>query len=353
MKVLVVIPSLRCGGAERVVSILSHEWSRNHEVVVAVFDASEQFFACGGRLQDVGLPAKKSVLGKVSNALKRIVRLRSLIKRERPQRIICFTESANFPALIAACSLWQQQRVTVSVHCDPIHILRIQRWLIAFGYGMAHRVVAVSRGTHTALAAFGVPQHKLQTIYNPLPLGHNLRCNDAPTAAPKQYILAVGRLEPCKGFDLLLSAFAQLVTRDVHLVILGEGSQRKRLEAMARSLSVTKRVHMPGALFDMAPWYQHAVCFVMSSRTEGFSNVLLEAMGSGCPVVSFACPYGPLELIEHGVNGCLVDLENTQELAKAIDKLVTDESLRARLASNAQRRIAALTVEHIAPQWLE
>jgi glycosyltransferase involved in cell wall biosynthesis len=98
-------------------------------------------------------------------------------------------------------------------------------------------------------------------------------------------------------------------------------------------------------------WYRRASIFVLSSRKEGFGNVLIEAMAMGCAVVSFDCPYGPAEIIKDGIDGILVENQNTRRLSQAIQKLIEDEELRSTLANEAIKVRERYSIDKIANEW--
>jgi glycosyltransferase involved in cell wall biosynthesis len=152
----------------------------------------------------------------------------------------------------------------------------------------------------------------------------------------KRTILAVGRLTKIKGFDVLLQAFAKLIQRrelDLHLLILGEGEERPRLEELAKRLGVSNRVFMPGFQENPYPYFVRAEVFVLSSRWEGLGMVLVEAMALGLPVIATDCPYGPRELTEEGQYGVLVPPNNATALAEAAYTLITSAERRATLGT--------------------
>jgi GalNAc-alpha-(1->4)-GalNAc-alpha-(1->3)-diNAcBac-PP-undecaprenol alpha-1,4-N-acetyl-D-galactosaminyltransferase len=351
MKILVVISTLRYGGAQRVVSLLTREWAKDHEVTLAVFDTSTQGFPYAGAVVDLRSAAADHVWAKACKLIARSVRLTRLFRLERPDRIISFMESANFPSIVAALLTRSLVRLRVSVRVDPMRLSALQRMLIRWWYRCPERVIAVSSGVRVSLIRMGLPAGTVSAIPNPVVIPH------APTGSPSsplesQFILGVGRLHPQKGFDRLIRAFSEVPRRDVHLAILGDGAEHERLATLARELGIDERVHLKGAVGDVVSWYRHAECFVLSSRYEGWPNVIGEAMANGCPVVSYDCRYGPSEIIEHDRSGLLVADGDIDGLAAAISRVVGDDALRTRLAAEGRSRVRLFMLENIAPRWL-
>jgi glycosyltransferase involved in cell wall biosynthesis len=166
--------------------------------------------------------------------------------------------------------------------------------------------------------------------------------------------MAMGRLERPKGFDLLIQAFAQIAVRhqNWNLVILGEGSERAELQQMIESLGLSDRIALKGFVENPGASLARADLFVLSSRWEGLSMAVMEALAIGLPVISFDCPSGPAEMIDHGRNGLLVEPENVGLLAKAMDRLIDDKSLRKSLAQQASKSVRKkFGVDHIVDQW--
>ena len=167
------------------------------------------------------------------------------------------------------------------------------------------------------------------------------------TPAGASLMLAVGTKPHQKGFDRLLAAFARLAPRHPswHLVILGldpaSGSHRRAVADLVAQWQadplLRQRVHLPGPVGNVADWYGACDLFVLSSRYEGFPNVLLEAMVSGCACLACACPTGPEEIVRHGQDGWLVPAEaDAALLERELERLIDDPLLRRRLGSEAR-----------------
>jgi glycosyltransferase involved in cell wall biosynthesis len=137
------------------------------------------------------------------------------------------------------------------------------------------------------------------------------------------------------------------------LEIWGEGVQRENLESLRDELGLRERVRFPGLTKENYKTMSRADIFVLSSRTEGWSLVVGEAMACGLPVVSFDCPSGPSEMIQDGVNGLLVPPENIQELSSSLERLMASGELRNTLGEQARKITESYSLNKIVQSWEE
>ena len=169
----------------------------------------------------------------------------------------------------------------------------------------------------------------------------------------KKRVIAVGRYVYQKGFDLLLQAWSKIEKEhdDWQLAIFGDGD-RTPYEQLMKQLNIDKsRCHLNGPTSKIQQEYVNSSLFVFSSRFEGFGMVLVEAIACGLPVVSFACPCGPKDIVKHGEDGFLVENGNVEALADSLSRLMNDESLRCSMSQAAQRNAQRFNLEHIAERW--
>jgi glycosyltransferase involved in cell wall biosynthesis len=193
-------------------------------------------------------------------------------------------------------------------------------------YPWAAHVVAVSRGAAEDLArTSGLPRDRVHVVYNPVItpgiMARARQSPDHPWFAPGQppVILGVGRLTRQKDFATLIRAFAELRRcRAGRLMILGEGAERPRLEALAAELGVSAEVALPGFRDDATACMAGSALFVLSSAWEGLPTVLIEALAAGTRVVSTDCPSGPREILQEGRLGALVPVGDSAALARAM-----------------------------------
>ena len=166
-------------------------------------------------------------------------------------------------------------------------------------------------------------------------------------------VIAVGRYVYQKGFDLLLQAWATIEKQflDWELVVFGDGNHEPYEHQMKELGIDRKRCHLNGPTADIQKEYVNSSVFAFSSRFEGFGMVLVEAMACGLPVVSFACPCGPKDIVRDGEDGFLVENGNVDDLAQQLMKLMADDNLRMVFAHRAHQNVQRFNMEHIALRW--
>ncbi len=353
-KILVVVPSLARGGAERTVSRLTLEWERGgHDVSVAVFNAVNQAYRHGGRLLDLGAPARPRGFARLfsapRNLIVRALKLRRLLRTNHFDHVFAFMESANIPVLIASLGLPARERLVVSVRGNPGRMPWFHKAAAFCLYGIASRVVTVSKGAESRLAGM-VPGlgGRVETIHSPVDPVDVVEKSTEPEGG----FFAAGRLVRGKGFDRMLRIFAGADLPGVMLRIAGEGPEFARLESSIRALGLEDRVKLLGALDDPLPEMRRALAFLMTSEHEGFPVALIEAMACGCPVVAFDCDFGPREAFRDGVEGFLVPPADDAGFARSMERIARDMALRAAMARAASLRAADFDAGSIAARWL-
>jgi glycosyltransferase involved in cell wall biosynthesis len=256
----------------------------------------------------------------------------------------------NVLVLLATRGL--QVPILVSERIDPqMHSIGLF-WtkLRQLTYPLADRVVVQTEKAQNYFPA--KLQKKIIIVPNPVVLP-TPASQLSPNLSGQHSLIAIGRLVPQKGFDLLLTALAKLKDRypEWRLTILGEGASRPQLESLRAELGLSHLVDFLGEVKNPSTYLHQANLFVMSSRFEGFPNALCEAMACGLPVISTDCPSGPAEIIDNGKDGLLVENENVSALAIAMEKLMSDEGERKFLATNALVAIQRFSIEKVMLVW--
>lgn len=282
-------------------------------------------------------PAVRIVDFGKGRVIKALWPLACYLRRQRPRAMLSAMAHANSVAVLARALSMLPLRLVVSQRNTPSVMndgrggfaARVNDWLYPYLYRFADGICTVSEGVSDDLARHtGLARSRIVTIYNPF----DLERIEVRAAAPVHHpwfvepgppiVLAVGRLNPQKGFDTLIKAVALLrESRAVRLLILGEGAERGALQSLADSLGFDgDAFQMPGFVQEPHGYLARCDLFVLSSRFEGLPGVLIEAMACGAPVVSTNCPSGPDEILEHGRWGRLVAVDDVPALARAMDE---------------------------------
>lgn len=309
------------GGAERVWALVASGLSgRGHDVAFAVdFAADENEHLMAPEVH-------RFQLGRNHAGATRA--LAALLRRKQPEVAFAAIGASNMKLLAAkALSGWRGAAV-LSVHG---RFDAESRFLGRAGYAatpltsrLSDRTIAVSEDLRRYLIdRFHADAQRVVTIHNgvALPPAESLP-NAAALAAREDVVLAVGRLVPEKGFASLIDAFAKS-RRAKRLILLGEGPERARLEALVAAHGLSPRVELRGYVKDPSGVFATAKMLALSSRSEAFGNVVVEALAYGLPVVVTRCG-GPEEILEGGRHGKLVPIDDSDAMAGAIDETLAD-----------------------------
>ncbi len=194
------------------------------------------------------------------------------------------------------------------------------------------------------------PLKNMQVINNPLSFNSNIE----KSSLKEKIVLAVGRHSYQKGYDRLLSSWKKVVVAnsDWKLLIFGKKDNALGLEKMAKEMGLSDSVSFNDPVKNINEQYKKASVFVLPSRYEGFGMVLTEAMVHGVPCVSFDCPYGPSDIIDHNSDGFLVENGDIDAFALQIQKLINSEELRREMGEKAIEKVKKFKPEIVIPQWV-
>lgn len=340
MKLALVISSLGGGGGERIMLDLARGWiDRGHAVTIVTLSTPESdAYPVPDGAARVALDCMGDRGGRLAapfRLLQRVRRIRGALRAVQADVVIGFMVPTTVLALLAARDLGCPVMVYELVDPAMERVPPPYGWLRRRLYPGASAVLAqtpraqaslerIAPGSRVRVAPGFVPPFVLAQRREMLPEG-------APS------FLAVGRLAHQKGFDMLLRAFARIAAEipDWSLRVLGSGPLGDALAAQTTALGLGDRVTWIPR--HPAPWSfaTRPGVFVLSSRYEGFPNVLLEAMAVGLPPVAFDCPSGPGEIIRHGQNGVLVPCGDVDRLAVAMQEMALAPEVREQIAAAA------------------
>ena len=350
-KICLVIPSLQPGGMERVMSELAHYFCKQMDLEVHLL--------LYGIKRDVfyDLPENISIHRpsftfnnklRTWSTLRTIFWLRKEIKLLGANTILSFGELWNNFVLLSTLGL--KNPVFVSDRCQPnkslgkLHDL-LRNWL----YPKAAGVICQ---TQTAKEIYRNMFHheNFVVIGNPI---RNIEPN--PKIQKENIVLTVGRLIMSKHHDELIKMFAGINPVDWKMVIVGDDALRQknkaRLEQLVVDLEMHGKIELVGKRSDVDDFYNRAKIFAFTSSSEGFPNVIGEAMSAGLPVIAYDCIAGPSDLVENEKTGFLIPLYNKELFKKQLREMLLNENLRESMGNKAKQIIRQFSVESIGEKF--
>ena len=352
-RTLFVIYSIYGGGAERQMQyILKYIDRTKFEPHLFVF----RLFGGESKLVPRDVPLYGIREGLVPRTFFAIFSLLKLLEKIKPDRIVSFMYPANLVTLFVGWLLGKKvivgERTHLSAHFKECSFSFLWRPLVKFFYAKAGKITAVSGEVKSDLVRnFGLAPEKIEVIRSGADILWIRKKMLEKEAGPSGFVFTCGNLRSEKNHVFLLEAMAQL--QGIPLVIAGGGREKERrfLEKKAKELDVN--LTLAGFKENPYPLFRKAKVFVLTSRYEGFPNVVLEAMACGVPIAAVDCPGGIREIITPGETGVLVPPGDKDALAAAIKKIVNDDAFSRRLAENAEERIREFDIRTTVKKYEE
>jgi glycosyltransferase involved in cell wall biosynthesis len=284
-----------------------------------------------------------------------ILKLGKYLRKEKPNAVLASSWPYTAATILAVKLFGRNIRVVVSEHVDfrtnfyaskefTKKDIFLIKYLGKYIYGFADKVVGVSSGVIEGIIEItGLSQKKTMVINNPLRIFNRTNSFYDEIAIKNSFwqpgtkkILAVGRLTYQKSFEILIEAIGLILNREsIKLIIIGDGALRDELRAVTEYHGLFENILFAGSLANLDVFYSEADLFVMSSSSEGFGNVIVEALSFGVPVVSPECKSGPSEILGNGKWGTLVPVGDAAALAKGIEESLSREHDRVLLKQRA------------------
>ena len=349
IKLLIVTQHLEGGGAEKILSRLILNLYNEFDIVLVTF------YRKGRYLEELlSLPGLDyhCLNAESGNTLSFAVRLRRIIKKASPHKVLSFLYYPNIVTYLALIGLNTpyilSERSNHRLYLTNSFKHKVWRWLLNKAYLKAESIVAVSNECKKAIGSdFKVPGTKIITIYNGLSFPLLDRLKNEPVTdfgfnKDFSYIIAVGSINKAKNYPLLIESFFILHSKheNMRLIILGKGEMENEINMLITKLNLNEEIHLGGYCVNPYKYLKNASCYVLSSSWEGFPNALLEAMYINGHVVSTNCSTGPSEIISHEEDGLLCEMNNTEALATAMERMCFDDNFRKYVFENSRRKIA-------------
>jgi glycosyltransferase involved in cell wall biosynthesis len=352
-KLCLVIPSLQPGGMERVMSELATYFCGKPELEVhlILYGIKRDIFYSIPENIIIHKPQFEFDNAKRTwSTIRTIFFLRKQIKEIDPYKVLSFGELWNSFVLLSILGL--KYPVFVSDRCQPDKSLgalhdRLRNWLYPKAKGVICQT-EIAKNIYSKMF-----QHE-----NFVVIGNPIRKIEANPEIPKENIvLTVGRLIKSKHHDELIKMFADINPKDWKLVIVGDDALKQRnkvkLEDLVRELDMQDKIQLLGKRSDVDDFYNRAKIFAFTSSSEGFPNVIGEAMSAGLPVIAYDCIAGPSDLVSHNNSGYLIDLHDRKNFKIALNRLINNEGDRTSLGNYGNEIIELYSVYSIGLKFHE
>ena len=330
------VQTLQGGGAEKMVVLVANALAeRGYKVDLVVANMNGPY---------VNLVSKKVVtieLGTRGTAYSALA-LWKYLRKAKPPVLFSTMTNANITALLARIffkhELWlviSERSITSNKILGKASLKKfLTGFLMKKLYPNADSIVAISKGVENDLIEnFNIPAAKIRVIYNMIEEttieGHSSELYKQIFCEEKNspLFIAVGRLVDVKNYPLLIEAFAKIRIRcKCKLLILGDGPEKEKIEELVNKAGLSDDVVLLGFVDNPRQYMQIADVLVLTSKWEGFGNVIIEAMSVGIQVVATNCESGPGEILENGKWGRLVPLDDSEALALAMESSMKDKN---------------------------
>lgn len=348
-----VIHSLQVGGMERVMSEIVNYFvkTKKHQVHLILYGIKREIFYEVNETVIIHKPKFEFDNSKrLLSTLKTVRFLRNTIKEIDPISVLSFGERWNNLVLLSL--LGTPIPIYVSDRAQPDKPLGFKDdFLRRKLYPRAKGIIAQTSQAKSFYESFLANHPKIRVIGNPIN-------QQAIVNTPREKIvLTVGRLIETKHHDELIKLFVKINKLDWKLIIVGGDAlnqdNKQKLEELVKSLNAQDRIILTGSQQDVASYYKRSAVFAFTSSSEGFPNVVGEALSFGLPVVSFDCIAGPSDMIQEGENGYLIELFDYKEFTSKLSLLMEDAVLREKMSSFAPTSILKFDKNQIGQEYFE
>jgi len=373
-RIVILINSLDGGGAERVVSTLLNNLVEKYECYLILME-NKISYELDKRIKIICLDENSNQSGIIKLLRLPVVsyKLNSIVKKYRFGIVLSFLHRANYVNILAKSfsnhrAIISERIASSSLYSDSSITSKISNILINRLYNKSDLIISVSKAIVEDLKIHYKIKSKQIVIYNPYDI-KNIRKlsseNISVNIDKNKSIITVGSLCKRKNHQMLINAFNKINKDNIKLYILGKGEEETSLKGLVKELKIEDRVIFLG--YDNNPYKYLSKCgiFVLSSNSEGFPNVLAEAMICRCSVVSTDCLSGPREIlapnsnikfqlldeIEQAEYGLLTPINNQEKLKEALDLLLSDNRLRKQYIDKIDERIKNFRLEKIVSEY--
>lgn len=358
MKIAFLLSSLGAGGAERVASMLMNAWSKKHQVIFINYQSAESemhyTLEKGITSENLDMLAVSSGLFQTAKrTLSRVKAVQKCLEAHKPDILICFMSENNIVGTIAGRLAGIPVVISERIHPEFHSLPNLHKYARKIVYPFSKSLVVQT--TEIAKWFRRFLELDAEVIANPI----DIAAVEAVVAknninGSRKTLMAMGRLDPQKGYKLLIESFSRLADDfpEWDLWIFGQGPEKDALHRQIKLLGLDGRVELKGVVRDAYSWLKSGSLFVHPALYEGFPNTILEAMACNLPIVASDCPGASRELLQGGEVGWLFPVGDLSGLTGTLSEAMMSENSRLLKADRARQSVNQFDINEISEQWL-
>jgi len=354
-KICFFVGSMKLGGTEKVALILFKKlFDQGYDIRLLLLNNKIDFYIEDIYYQNIDIIGANKISKKRIKPLLVWFKLFKYLRKSKPDKVVSFSLGLN---LLLVSQFYNQSYLTIDanifIYTRKLYRRYLQKYIVLSPF--VKKIIVPSAGLLNACREYFITKNKLVQIDNPIDIDEikllkNEPIEDYPMLEKNNFIVSAGRLSISKGFYQLIDKFDECIEdKNIKLVILGEGEQRKGLEKFIKERGLNDRVILTGFQKNPYRFISKAKYFILNSDHESFGNVIIEAMACGTTVVSRDCDFGPRHIIRNGYNGLL--FSNEEEFCNSINKVVLNQILNNNLKENASNELYQFKADHILSIW--
>ena len=357
MKIGMVFPAVEYGGQEKNLILLSNELHKNKYEVEVLSYGTKSFTtnklnnnikrinleSSGYKFFIINFIISLTFTGMLKIYLKSLIKILGYLLNSKYKVLICF-QSGGLISILKVITR-SKTKIITRESTSPIQMSKLQKSILPFSikvkikkflYKYSDTIVANSTGTKDEINNL-LKKNKAITIenicdYSGIKIEKDN--NFHPIFKKQSYkLITVGRLNQTKRVDIIIKALKEISsTKNIDLIIVGEGPEKSKLENLAKDINVSDKVHFIGFSNEVHKWIINSDIFISASVVEGSPNSIIESVCLGTPVIAADCDHGPKEILDNGKIGILVPINNIEEMILKINNLLNDRKLMKKLS---------------------